>query len=94
MLLYLTWHSRPDYAFAVHQCERYTFEPKRSHEAALKQIRRYLKGTANRGHILIPKDKLSVNCYPDAYFAALWCHEHPHDHDSRCAHSCTSYINT
>ena len=31
MLLYLCGHSRPDIAFAVHQCARYNFEPKRSH---------------------------------------------------------------
>ncbi|KAL7554492.1 hypothetical protein ACHAWF_017943, partial [Thalassiosira exigua] len=38
MLLYITGQSRPDCAFAVHQCARYTFEPKRSHVVALKRL--------------------------------------------------------
>jgi hypothetical protein len=33
MLLYLG-HSRPNIAFATHQCARYTFAPKQSHEDA------------------------------------------------------------
>ncbi len=37
MLLYLN-HSRPDILFATHQCARYTFAPKLSHENALIQI--------------------------------------------------------
>ena len=54
MLLYLTGHSRPDCAFAVHQCARYTFEPKRSHKAAPKRIGQYWKGTKTKGLILEP----------------------------------------
>jgi hypothetical protein len=50
MLLYLG-HSRPDIAFATHQCARYTFAPKQSHEDALKCIGRYLKGTLDKGLI-------------------------------------------
>jgi hypothetical protein len=45
MLLYLSGHSRPDIAFAVHQVARYTFKPTRRHEQALIRIGRYLKGT-------------------------------------------------
>jgi hypothetical protein len=92
MLLYLTGHSRPDCAFAVHQCARYTFAPKKSHEQALKRIGRYLKGTTNNGLILNPDDGLSVDCYPDADFAGLWGHEHPQD--PHCARSRTGYVIT
>jgi len=92
MLLYLCGHSRPDIAFAVHQCARYTFEPKRSHEAALKRIGRYLKGTLDKGLILDPTDDLSVDCYPDADFAGLWGHEDPQDPHS--VRSRTGYIIT
>ena len=92
MMLYLTGHSRPDCAFAVHQCARYTFEPKRSHEAALKRIGRYLKGTKDKGLILDPGDDYSIDCYPDADFAGLWGYEHPQD--PHCARSRTGYVIT
>ncbi|KAL7547469.1 hypothetical protein ACHAWF_011772 [Thalassiosira exigua] len=92
MLLYITGHSRPDCAFAVHQCARYTFEPKRTHVAALKRIGRYLKGTADRGLILDPSPDLSIDCYPDADFAGLWGHEDPQD--PHCARSRTGYVIT
>jgi hypothetical protein len=71
MLLYLG-HSRPDIAFATHQCACYTFAPKQSHEEALKRIGCYLKGTLRNGLILCPSDDLKIDCYPDADFAGLW----------------------
>jgi hypothetical protein len=37
MLLYLAGPSRPDIAFAVNQCARYTFQPTRKHVVALKR---------------------------------------------------------
>jgi hypothetical protein len=49
MLLYLCGHSRPDIAFAVHQCARYTFKPTRRHELALIRIGR--GGTTQMGQI-------------------------------------------
>ena len=52
MLLYLSGHSRPDIAYAVNCCARYMFNPKRSHEEALKRIGRYLKATRGRGMAL------------------------------------------
>ncbi|KAL7554972.1 hypothetical protein ACHAWF_018568 [Thalassiosira exigua] len=91
MLHYLN-HTRPDCAFAIHQCARYTFEPKKSHEAAVKRIGRYLKGTMDKGLILDPSDDLTIDCYPDADFAGLWGHEHPQD--PHCARSRTGYVIT
>ena len=70
MIQYLN-HIRPDCAFAIHQCARYTFEPKKSHEAAAKRVGRYLKGTMDKGLILDPSDDLTLDCYPDADFAGL-----------------------
>ena len=75
MLLYLSGHSRPDIAFAVHQCARYTFKPTSRHFAALKRIGRYLKGTVDKGLILRPSKYLHVDCFPDADFAGLYNHE-------------------
>jgi hypothetical protein len=91
MLHYLN-HTRPDCAFAIHQCARYTFEPKKSHEEAVKRIGRYLKGTMDKGLILDPSDDLTIDCYPDADFAGLWGHEHPQD--PHCARSRTGYVIT
>ncbi|KAL7529265.1 hypothetical protein ACHAWF_002908 [Thalassiosira exigua] len=91
MLHYLN-HTRPYGAFAIHQCAQYTFGPKRSHEAAVKRIGHYLKGTMTKGLVLDPIDDLTIDCYPDAEFAGLWGHEHPQD--PHCAHSQTGYVIT
>ena len=92
MMLYLCGHSRPDISFAVHQCARYTFAPKRSHEKALIRIGRYLKGTADKGLTLQPTPDLTLDCYPDADFAGLWNYESPHD--PHCVRSRTGYLIT
>ena len=89
MLLYLG-HSRPDIAFATHQCARYTFAPKQSHEDALKRIGRYLKGTLENGLILNPSDELKIDCYPDANFAGLWNRDEKQD--PHCVRSRTGYV--
>ncbi len=89
MLLYLG-HSRPDIAFATHQCARYTFSPKLSHEEALKRIGCYLKGTMTRGLILHPSNELKIDCYPDADFAGLWTRDKVDD--PHCVRSWTGYV--
>ena len=91
-MLHYLGHTRPDCAFAIHQCARYTFEPKALHEAAVKQIERYLKGTMDKGIVLNPRDDYGIDCYPDADFAGLWGHEHPQD--PHCARSRTGYVIT
>ena len=48
-LNYLQGHSQPDITMAVSQVARFVHWPKRSHELALIQIGRYLKGTADKG---------------------------------------------
>ena len=90
MLLYLSGHSRPDIAFAVHQCARYTFQPTHRHVTALKRIGRYLKSTRDKGLIMQPSDHLHVDCYPDADFAGLYNHEDVHD--PHCVRSRTGYV--
>jgi hypothetical protein len=75
MLQYLQGQSRPDISFAVSQISRYTFGPKRSHELALEEIGRYLKGTIDGGLILKPNLKEStfkIDVYVDAAFASGW----------------------
>jgi hypothetical protein len=92
MLLYLSGHTRPDIAFAVHQCARYTFRPTRRHEKALLRIGRYLKGTLGKGIIFDTSHDLHLDCYPDADFAGLWNHEHADD--PHCVRSRTGYVIT
>eukprot|EP00804_Cyclotella_cryptica_P001528 CCRYP_003749-RA/>CCRYP_003749-RA protein AED:0.13 eAED:-0.00 QI:0/0/0/1/0/0.33/3/0/1355 len=90
MLLYLSGHSRPDIAFAVHQCARYTFKPSRRHELAPIRIGRYLKGTMDKGLIMTPSPEPRIDCYPDADFAGLYGHEDARD--PHCARSRTGYV--
>jgi hypothetical protein len=90
MLLYLSGHTRPDIAFAVHQCARYTFKPTTRHVTALKRIGRYLKGTRDKGLIMRPSRHIHVDCYPDADFAGLYNQEDAQD--PHCVRSRTGYV--
>jgi len=92
MLMFLAGNSRPDIAFAVHQCARFTHCPKQSHGIAVKRILRYLKGTADQGMHLCPTQDLQVDCYVDADFAGLWGIEH--DQDPISVKSRTGYLIT
>ena len=90
MMLYLQGHSRPEILFAVLQCACYTFNPRLSHEVALKRIGRYLKGTRTRGLILSPSSDLTIDCYVDSDFAGLWSYED--DQDPTCVRSRAGFI--
>ena len=86
MLLYLSGHSRPDITYAVNCAARYMFNPRRSHEEALKRIGRYLKATRDRGLVINPvcnkdgsADVLQISSYPDADFVGLYGFEKPTD---------------
>jgi hypothetical protein len=79
MLLYLANNSRPDIAFAVSQCARFTHDPRQPHAVAVKRICRYLKGTRDRGIVLKPEDHLAIDCYVDADFCGTWKCEKPDD---------------
>ena len=92
MMMYLASNSRPDIAFAVHQCARFTHCVKASHENAVLRICKYLKGTQNDGLILRPNKKLKVECYADADFAGLYSAEDPED--PICVKSRTGYVIT
>ena len=72
MLMYLATNSRPDIAFAVNQCARFTHNPKRTHETAIKRIVRYLKATKDKGMVIDPTGILNLDLYADADFAGLW----------------------
>jgi hypothetical protein len=72
MLTYLQNTTRPDISMAVHQCARFSIDPKLLHERAVKRIGRYLLGTQNKGLIFKPNLKKGVVCYVDADFAGGW----------------------
>jgi hypothetical protein len=90
MLMYLSANSHPEIGFAVHQCARFTHNPRASHGRAIKRICRYLQGVLNQGLIIKPDLELSVDCYVDADFAGLWGSEH--SEDPHCAKSRTGYV--
>jgi len=68
-LNYLAGTSRPEIQFAVHQCARFSQDPKMSHEKAIKRIVRYLKRTKDEGMILDIDKSKGFECYVDADFA-------------------------
>ena len=61
MLLYLSGHTRPEITYAVNCCARYMFNPRLSHEKALKRIGRYLKATRDKGLIMRPSNEFKVD---------------------------------
>jgi hypothetical protein len=68
---YLEKCTRPDIAYAVHQCARFATNPKKEHAQAVKLVGRYLLGTRDKGIICTPNDD-SLSCYADAGFAGDW----------------------
>ena len=90
MLMYLAGNSRPDIAFAVHQCARFTHSPRDSHGKAVKRIIRYLQGTKDKGLFFRPTKKLQMDCYVDADFAGTWGIEN--DQDPVSVKSRTGYV--
>ena len=90
MLLYLLINSCPEIAYAVHQCARFTHNPKASHGAAMKQICRYLQGTKTKGLILKPSKQLAVDCFVVADFAGQCNVENPED--PLCVKSRMGYV--
>jgi hypothetical protein len=73
MLTYLSMSSRPDIAFGVYQCARFSTCPMHIHEIAIHCICCYLQATPNKGYILQPTpNHHNLDCYVDADFAGLW----------------------
>jgi len=66
--------TRPDIAYACHQCARYSASPKKEHGAAVKWLGRYLRGTKDKGIFLNLKDE-NFQVWADADFAGNWLAE-------------------
>jgi Reverse transcriptase (RNA-dependent DNA polymerase) len=89
-LNYLEKSTRPDIAYAVHQCARYSSDPRFEHGKAVKQIGRYLLNTKDKGIHVTPKCT-SLECYADADYSGEWDpNTITNDRDS--ARSRTGYI--
>jgi hypothetical protein len=71
-LNFLEKSTRPDIAYAVHQCARFMSNPKESHGHAIKHLGRYLLGTRDKGLLLNPDNDKSFECYVDADFSGNW----------------------
>jgi Reverse transcriptase (RNA-dependent DNA polymerase) len=73
-LNFLCASCRPELSCAVHQCARFSADPRTNHTEAVKRIGRYLIGTVNKGIILDPTEH-SFEVYVDADFGGLWDRE-------------------
>ena len=75
MLTYLFSSSRPEIGMAVHQCARFSVDPKLTHERAVMRIGKYLLETRDRGIRFKPDKSRGVECFVDADFAGSWTKE-------------------
>jgi hypothetical protein len=82
--------TRLDIAYSVHQCARFSTDPRESHAAAIKRIGRYLLGTRDKGLILNPRDH-SFDNFVDADFCGNWDRVNG-DKDPSTAKSRTGYV--
>ena len=89
-LNFLEKSTRPDIAYAVHQCARFSSNPRAMHKKAVLRIGRYLMATRSEGLILEPKDS-SLELWCDADFSGNWRAEDAHE-DRATAKSRTGYI--
>lgn len=81
-LNFLAQNTRPDIAFAVHQCARFVCQPMKPHQDAVKYICRYLLGTRDKGMILHPDQQHRLTAYVDADFAGTWHRDYAHLRES------------
>jgi hypothetical protein len=65
---FLEKSTRPDIAVAVHQCARFSSDPKQCQADAVRYFGKYLQGTKEEGIYLDPNDDKSFGCWVDADF--------------------------
>lgn len=69
MLSCLAGATRPDISMSTHQVGKFSSNPMNFHDAAVKRIIKYLKGTVEKGIIMNPDIKQGLQCFVDADFA-------------------------
>jgi hypothetical protein len=90
-LNFLEKSTRPEIAYAVHQCARFSSNPKKSHANAIKYLCRYLMGTKDKGLILRADPSKSFEVHVDCDFAGNWVKEDAMN-DPSTAKSRTGYV--
>jgi hypothetical protein len=90
-LNFLEKSTRPEIAYAVHQCARFASNPRQSHANAIKYLCRYLMATKDKGIILRPDVTKSFEVHVDCDFAGNWVKQDAMD-DPSTAKSRTGYI--
>jgi hypothetical protein len=90
-LNFLEKSTRPEIAYAVHQCARFASNPRQSHANAVKYLCRYLLATKDKGLILRPDSTKSFEVHVDCDFAGNWVREDAMN-DPSTAKSRTGYI--
>ena len=63
---YLTGTTRPDIIFSMHQCAKYSIDPKQSHEESVKMIGWYLKKKKDKVLIFTSDVSNGLECCADA----------------------------
>ena len=63
MLLFLANNSRPDIAFATHQCAHFAYNTKQSHATAVKAIIWCLKGTSKQVTCLLATTQFGARLF-------------------------------
>ena len=92
-LNFLEKSSRPDLSFSVHQCARFSSDPREEHYEAVRYIAKYLKENRDEGIILKPDFSKSLEVWVDADFSGNW-HPENADTDESTAKSRSGYLIT
>ena len=71
---YLDQCTRPDIVYAVHQCARFSSNPRKENTDAVEYIGPYLKGTSELGISFNPDISKSFECFADADSFVNWSH--------------------
>ena len=69
MLNYLKGSTRPEISMDVHQCDRFSIDPRITHERSVMMIGKYLLGTRDRDIKVTPDKSRGIECFVDANFA-------------------------
>jgi hypothetical protein len=89
-LHYLEKTTRSDISYIMHQCARFTLDPKKEHGQAVWWLGRYQKVTKDKGTILRPQKGWGLELYVDTDFSGSWDPKESWDWDT--ARSRRGYI--
>ena len=71
-LNYLAQSLQPGTVYEVHQCDRFSSNPRLEHTKAIEYLVLYLKGTSDLGVQFTPNPNKSFECYADADYCGNW----------------------